>query len=256
MPAILRKRIILVLLSLTFLPAPIAISQGVNSDLLHQRWKARWISHPDGPSREFGVFHFRKTFSLDAVPQRFVIHASGDNRYELFVNGTRAVAGPARGHLNHWRYETLDIASQLRPGKNVLAAVVWNFAELAPMAQMTNEAGLILQGDGRTEEAVNTDASWKAFKSNAVEMIPMDVGKIGGYLVVGPGEQVDGAKCPWGWEGPDFDDSTWQLAKVITEAGPRGIQDSPSRWMLVPRSIPLMEEKIERPLPHRPRQQR
>jgi hypothetical protein len=32
----------------------------------------------------------------------------------------------------------------------------------------------------------------------------------------------------------------------IVAGGPRGIQDSPSRWMLVPRSIPVMEEKTER----------
>jgi hypothetical protein len=63
---------------------------------------------------------------------------SGDNRYELFVNGARVLSGPARGDLNHWRFETLDIAPHLTAGKNVLAGVVWNFAELAPMAQMTN----------------------------------------------------------------------------------------------------------------------
>ncbi|HEV2494408.1 MAG TPA: alpha-L-rhamnosidase C-terminal domain-containing protein [Terriglobia bacterium] len=32
----------------------------------------------------------------------------------------------------------------------------------------------------------------------------------------------------------------------ISYGGPRGIQDSPSRWMLVPRTIPLMEERLER----------
>ena len=120
--------------------------------LVNHLWKAWWITHPDGPQREFGVFHFRKTFTLESVPQRFVIHVSGDNRYELFVNGERVLAGPARGDLNHWRYETLDIAPHLLAGRNVLAAVVWNFAELAPMAQMTNETGLIVQGDSDAEQ--------------------------------------------------------------------------------------------------------
>lgn len=235
---------------LTFLlvlaPGSLSNPQAKNSELLNRRWKALWIVCPHGPRREFGVFHFRKTFSLPSVPGRFVVHASGDNRYELFVNGARVLAGPARGDLNHWRYETLDIAPHLRPGKNVLAAVVWNFADLAPMAQMTNETALIVQGDGDTEAIVNTDSSWRCLHNSAVEMIPWDWKKVEGYFVVGPGESVDGARYPWGWETSDYDDSAWKPARAISEGGPRGIQDSPSRWMLVPRSIPLMEEKVQR----------
>lgn len=211
-----------------------------------ERWPAEWISSPEGPRREFGVFYFRKVFELDSVPAHFIIHASADNRYELFVNGRRVAEGPARGDLDHWRYDTLDIAPELHPGKNLLAAIVWNFAELAPMAQMTNETGLIVQGDSAQEAAVNTDKTWRCLKETAWEMIPGDRRKVGGYFVVGPGERVDGSKIPWGWTAPDFDDSTWKPAREISPGGPRGIQDSPSRWMLVPRTIPLMEAREER----------
>jgi hypothetical protein len=218
----------------------------VNPELVAHLWKAKWIAAAEGPRREFGVFHFRKTFSLLSVPARFVIHASGDNRYELFVNGERVLAGPARGDLNHWRYETLDIAPRLRAGKNVLAAVVWNFAEGAPMAQMTNETGFILQGDGEAEAVANTDSAWKCLRDPGVEMIPWDSKKMGNYFVVGPCERVDGSKYPWGWQAVDYDDSLWEAAREVVEGGPRGIQDSPARWMLVPRGIPLMEERPER----------
>ena len=241
-----RIRFIVLAIALSFIPGSISTSQTRENDLVKHLWKAWWITHPDGPQREFGVFHFRKTFTLDSAPQRFVIYVSGDNRYELFVNGERVLAGPARGDLDHWRYETLDIAPHLQAGRNALAAVVWNFGELAPQAQMTNEAGLIVQGDGSAEEIVNTGPTWKAFKSQAVRMIRLDAEKIGGYLVTGPGEEVDGAKYPWGWESRDFDDFGWVAAKPLTEGGPRGIKDSPSRWMLIPRTIPLMEDKLER----------
>jgi alpha-L-rhamnosidase len=233
-------------LLLVLLPRSASRSQEVNRDLLRQPWQAQWIASPDGPRREFGVFHFRKTFPLESSPQRFVIHVSGDNRYELFVNGARVLSGPARGDLNHWRFETLDIAPHLTAGRNVLAAAVWNFAERAPMAQMTNEAGLIVQGDGTRESVVNTDESWKSLRNNALEMIPWDPKKVSGYFVVGPGEQVDGSGYPWGWETRDYDDSQWKPALPLGEGGPRGIQDSASRWMLVPRNIPFMEEKVER----------
>jgi len=239
-------QLILLVVALSFVPGSISTSQTPKNDLASRLWTAWWITHPEGPQREFGVFHFRKTITLDSVPQRFVIDVSGDNRYELFVNGERVLEGPARGDLDHWRYETLDIAPHLVAGRNVLAAVVWNFAELAPQAQMMNETGFIVQGDDSAEESVNTNASWKAFKSQAERMIPLDANKIGGYLVTGPGEEVDGAKYPWGWETKEFDDSGWVAAKPLTEGGPRGIKDTPSRWMLIPRTIPLMEDKLER----------
>src|SRR5438876_832409 len=231
---------------LAFSAAPLRAPVQPALNLFDKPWPAHWIAAPEAPRREFGVFYFRKPFELAAVPNHFIIHASADNRYELFVNGARVVEGPARGDLDHWRYETLDIAARLRLGKNLLAAVVWNFAEAAPMAQMTNETGLIVQGEAAAETAVNTDKSWRCLKDAAREMIPPDWRKIGSYFVVGPGEHVDGNKVPWGWTSPDYDDSTWKLANEISPGGPRGIQDSPSRWMLVPRTIPLMEARDER----------
>jgi hypothetical protein len=36
---------------------------------------------------DYGVYHFRRTFELQARPSFFVIHVTGDNRYQLFVNG-------------------------------------------------------------------------------------------------------------------------------------------------------------------------
>ena len=52
---------------------------------LSQIWPAHWIAHPDGPHKEYAVFHFRKTFELDEVPDSLIIHTSGDNRYQLYI---------------------------------------------------------------------------------------------------------------------------------------------------------------------------
>lgn len=237
---------VLVFIILAAFPSMSSTTAELNPAILHRRWPADWIACPGSPHREFGVYYFRKEFTLASQPGHFVIHASGDNRYQLFVNGTRVLEGPARGDLFHWRYETLDIAPYLHTGRNALAAIVWNFAELAPMAQMSNETGLIVQGDTAQESVVNTNASWKALASRAVQMIPIDRKTIPFYMVVGPGERWDGAEVPWGWQETNFDDSAWQPAEVLVSGGPRGIQDSPSPWMLVPRNIPLMEETPQR----------
>ena len=41
-------------------------------------------------------------------------------------------------------------------GKNVLAAVVWNFGADAPLAQVTNETGFLLKGDTAAEHVADT----------------------------------------------------------------------------------------------------
>jgi len=96
----------------------------INPELLTKVWSARWITVPNTSPFDYGVYHFRRIFELPARPSSFVIHITGDNRYQLYVNGERIVWGPARGDLNHWRFETVEIAPHLKPGKNVLAAVV------------------------------------------------------------------------------------------------------------------------------------
>jgi hypothetical protein len=98
--------------------------EAANPDLLTKPWKARWTWVDGSDPFGYGVYHFRRSFELPAKPSSFLIHVTADNRYLLFVNGERVAWGPARGDLFHWRYESVDIAPQLRAGKNVLAAVV------------------------------------------------------------------------------------------------------------------------------------
>jgi alpha-L-rhamnosidase len=240
--------------SVTPRPAPQASERAsvqANPELLTRRWDAKWISAAGTDPFAFGVYHFRKSIDLAERPARFVVHVTADNRYQLFVNGVRVVWGPARGDLNHWRYETVDLAPHLRAGSNVLAAVVWNFAELAPEAQITWRTGFLIQGDTKAEQAANSNGSWKAVEDQAYSPIHFTNAEMRGYTVVGPGERVEASKYPWGWEAPGFDDASWKAAVPAVADGrdggsPRDSQDGPNRWMLVPRTIPLMEERPER----------
>jgi hypothetical protein len=231
--------------------APAQAAPAINPDLLVRRWDARWIVAAGTDPFGFGVYHFRKVVDLPERPQRFVVHVTADNRYQLWVNGERVVWGPARGDLNHWRFETIDLAPHLRAGRNVLAAVVWNYGELAPEAQITWRTGFLLQGDTKAEQEANTNESWRAVRNPAYAPIPFTSAQMRGYYVVGPGERVEGVKFLWGWETAACDDSGWAAAVPAVPDGrangsPRSSQDSPNRWLLVPRTIPLMEERPER----------
>jgi hypothetical protein len=209
-------------------------------------WTARWIAPPAASPFDAGVYHFRRTFSLPARPERFVVHVSADNRYQLFVNGTRVSRGPARGHLSAWPYDTVDLAPWLQAGQNVLAAVVWNFAAEAPLAQHTWQTGLMVQSDTPAEAIVDTSAEWLAVTNRAYTLLPIDFGMVRGYWAAGPGERVDGTAYPWGWERPDFAATDWRPAVAGPRASPREGRDAASRHMLVPREIPMMEERVDR----------
>ncbi|MGV3520434.1 alpha-L-rhamnosidase-related protein [Luteitalea sp.] len=209
-------------------------------------WTARWVAPAGASAFDVGVHHFRRVFTLPAAPTRFVVHVTADQRYQLFVNGTRVAVGPARGDLSAWPYDSLDLAPWLRQGDNVLAAVVWNFGALAPLAQQTWQTGFMVQGDAEAEAAASTPTGWTAMTSRAWTLLPVDAGMVRGYWAAGPGERVDGAAYPWGWEQLSFDASAWAPVQPGPPASPREARDAASRHMLVPRDLPMMEARIDR----------
>jgi alpha-L-rhamnosidase len=73
----------------------VAQTQQTNPDLLTQLWNARWLTAKNATSFGYGVYHFRRTFELSAKPTSFIVHVTGDNRYQLFVN-SRAWCGGRR----------------------------------------------------------------------------------------------------------------------------------------------------------------
>ncbi len=224
----------------------------INPDLLSGYWSAYWITYPDDSGLDYGVYHFRKTFALSEIPDEFIIHISADNRYRLFVNGEPVCFGPARGDLMHWRFESVDIRPFLNEGKNVIAAVVWNFANLKPWAQHSLRTAFIVQGNSAKEEIVNTGSGWKVIKNEAYSPANADSRTTGGeFVVVGPCDEVNAEKYPWNWEKSDFDDSEWKTVKTLERGRPKE-EGTGIDWGLQPREIPLMDatkqkfEKVRR----------
>ena len=216
----------------------------IDPSLFEGRWKARWISYPGEAPNVYGVYHFRKSFDLEVVPSRFIVHVSADNRYKLYVNGKLVSLGPARGDIYNWSFETVDLAPYLRKGKNTLASVVWNYAERKPVAQISyDQTGFILQGNTGHEAVVNTDTTWVCLRNKAYA--PWTEWQVLGYYVAGPGEELEASAYPWGWEQPDYDDRKWEKAVRGMEGATKGSRDYPGR-LLVPSPIPPMDSRIER----------
>lgn len=238
----------LTLLFAMILPfATIAQSIPINPKLIHGGWNAQWIACPGVPARAYGVYHFRKIIDLKIKPEHFIIHVSADNRYDLYVNGKLAGRGPARGSLYNWNFGSYDIASELHEGRNILAALVWNMAEFAPVAQITNQTGFLLQGDSKAEEIANTNRSWKVLHDTAYSPCALNTGSVlHSYFVTGPGDEVHGKDYPYGWENINYNDSHWcQAEELHTPVVTQGY-GTDNLWTMASRTIPQMEEKLQR----------
>src|SRR5208337_3190837 len=185
---------------------------GAQEPAQREKWAAEWISHPTAPSKEPGVFHFRKTIPLAAKPDKFVVHVSADNRFILYVNGKRMGEGPARGDLAHWRYETFDLAPALNAGDNVLAAVVWQFGIYAPQAQVSDRTAFLLEADSATESIANTNQSWQVEEETGHTCLQRESSGLYFYRAMGSGERIEASKFDWNWKEADSPSAKWIAA--------------------------------------------
>lgn len=207
---------------------------------------AEWI----GPKNaEEGVFYFRKTIELAAVPENFIVHVSADNRYRLYVNGEIVSWGPAVGDMSNWNYETLDIAAYLNVGENIIASQVWNMGDMRGARQISHKTAFILQGETPAAQMLNTNDSWKVLKDEGYHGIAINRNIVGGGYIASGTDSVDGYKHPWGWNQLSFNDIDWQKARELGKGNHNGLDTwKGTPWLLQARDIPVMEQKTA-PIP-------
>jgi len=179
-------------------------AQVIEASYLHEPWKASWISVPGANPTGYGVYYFRKGFELTSVPKAFPVYVSADNRYKLFVNQKLVSIGPARGDLAHWNYETVDLTPFLKVGQNIIAAQVWNEAELRTEGHVSLRTAFILQGAAAESQVLNSGKSWRCMQDNSYSPIPVLMQT---YYVAGPGERMNMAAHPKDWEKISFEDN-------------------------------------------------
>lgn len=218
-------------------------------ELLQQLWSAQWITAPDVPQRGPVVLHFCKVIELSQKPEHFVVHVSADNQFQLFVNQQWIGFGPARSDLQHWKYETYDLAPALRAGTNVLAATVWNFGVLTPLAQISDRTGFVLEGDDEATRVADTNESWLVEREQGIRVLPTPAQVRNKYYVAEPAEQIDGTQFDWGWNTAAMADTQdqnheWKQAQPIERAELRGSILQNTNWGLVPDSLPPMEREL------------
>jgi len=212
-----------------------------NIDQLESPMFANWITAPKINGNEYGVYYFRKTFEIQSVPQKFIVHVSADNRYRLYVNGEFINFGPAVGDMSSWYFDTYDIAPYLKAGKNCISAQVWNMGNQKGARQISNCTGFILQGGKGFELLVNTDGSWKVKQDFGYFPVAHSSEQVGGGFIAGATDSIDGTKCVWDWNTTGFSDATWNNAITIGKGNHSGLDTwVTTAWNLTERSIPTI----------------
>jgi alpha-L-rhamnosidase len=181
-----------------------------------------WITHAAAPAGKPVVLHFRRELELARAPRSLPVTVTADQRFILFVNGRRVASGPSTGTIASWRVSRLDLAPWLRAGRNVVAAVVWNFAEAAPLFQQSVATGFRMTGDTLSTGApgwrVKLDTGHAAAPGR--EQIPWQ------YYAAGAAETIDARKADWDWAG-EHEDAGWQDAVPAAAAAQRTLVDDP-----------------------------
>lgn len=180
---------------------------------------------------------FRRTFTLDTVPDTAQAEIAAENRYWLYVNGTLAVFDGSlkRGETTGSVYvDTVDIAPYLREGENTVAVLVWYWQPKA--ASFSNRtagaAGLWFDAEiGSVRVASN--ASWKAVRDTGYKRAEEMAGSQPNYRLPESNIFYDARDEIGEWTDPSFDDSAW------TEAASRGERGSDPWGAFVSRTIPL-----------------
>lgn len=229
-----------------------SIAQEIPLQYIQKVWTSKWISVPNTDGSNYGIYLFRKTIELESKVSSFPIYISADNRYKLYVNGLLVGTGPAKSDLFNWNFDSIDLATYLKSGKNTIAVKVWNEAEFRPEFQLTNQTGLIIQGGNKESQAINTDKSWKCIQDKSYEPVlvnsytpnlPFEKTTAKGYYVAGAGEKIMMENHIKHWEKQTFEDKEWVNAQPISPGIPKNTVglDGGNSWRLVPSSLPQME---------------
>ena len=194
-------------------------------------WKAKWIGYDKASPWDsitqwsrLSARYLRKEFQSSSALKRATVYISGLGMYELYINGKiigdQVLAPNPTDYRKSFFYNTHDVTTQIKTGKNAIATVLGNgrFFTMRQnyKTQKHNTFGypkLLLQleieyADG-SKKIIVSDETWKLnFDGPIRTNNEYD------------GEEYDATKEFPGWNNIGFDDSKWIKPELV--AAPLG----------------------------------
>lgn len=184
---------------------------------------------------------FRKTFSLDEVPEEAVANIAAESKYYLWMNEELAVFDGAskRGATPYdGFYEQIDLTDYLKQGENTLVILVSYNGRGGNSSVDPGKAGLLFEMQAG-DQTIVSDSSFKANRLRAYR----NKGLLGAdwpnysqsSMLAEWNVYYDARESVGDYTASDFDDSAWEGATVVCEAGAQPFNDT---YLSV---IPLMK---------------
>lgn len=200
---------------------------------------AKWIWASTTSANSYVAF--RKTFSLDEVPEEAVANIAAESKYYLWMNEELAVLDGAskRGATPYDSfYEQVDLTDYLKQGENTLVILVSYNGRGGNSSVDPGKAGLLFQMQAG-DQAIVSDSSFKANRLRAYR----NQGLLGAdwpnysqsSMLAEWNVYYDARESVGDYTAADFDDSSWEDATVVCEAGAQPFNDT---YLSV---IPLMK---------------
>lgn len=187
------------------------------------------ITDKSEPSKDY-YLRFRKSFTLDNLPAKSICQISAESEYVLYVNGKRVPITQYSDYPNHKTYTTVDLASYLLKGKNIIAILVYRVG-FGTFTHIPNTPGLLFALQ-LPNELICSDSSWrtlasKSFTQNKAQFVTSQLGFTYEY----------NATKEDNWLELDYDDSAWEVPVC------NGTLLNDSHWQeVVERPVPVCEE--------------
>lgn len=200
---------------------------------------AKWIWASTTSANSYVAF--RKTFSLEKVPEEAVANIAAESKYYLWMNEELAVFDGAskRGATPYdGFYEQIDLADYLKQGENTLVILVSYNGRGGNSSVDPGKAGLLFEMQAG-DQTIVSDSSFKANRLRAYR----NQGLLGAdwpnysqsSMLAEWNVYYDARESVGDYTASDFDDSSWEGATVVCEAGAQPFNDT---YLSV---IPLMK---------------
>lgn len=157
----------------------LCLQQIINELQANWIWVPNWIDSSDANTAG-KVVHFTRSVNLSSRPTHSLLHFSADTRYKFYVNGKHVVVGPTRSSPLIWYYDTLDVATYLKEGRNEIHFVVIRYFAVPRSAmpfERTALPGLTVIGKieaGSDVIDLSSCKDWKAYVDESIQF-PMEL---------------------------------------------------------------------------------
>lgn len=186
-----------------FLAIVLTVISALNLAAEEYEWKASWITRQYYNSTTNSWLQFRKTVTLDRVPESVTARIAADTKYWLWINGEMVVreGGLKRGPSPCGTYyDKIEIARYLRAGENSIAALVWFFGQNG-FSHISSGTGAFLfdaEGEGLS---IVSDGTWQSGTNTSITTASCPAPN---YRLPESSLRVDGRRESLAWTQPSY----------------------------------------------------